>query len=176
MTEVMLPEPVDEAVVNEAIQAEQNTLPPKKANNTIEVFIIIAAIAIIGLFIGLGYNYLHSRSQDNTRKQDLSYIAGLTNSFYSFNHFYPTLDQINSTAFSAFYPNGIDRQKFKDPSGTKDVLVAVPSTEAYAYQVSPAGCNNTTVMCTSYSLTAIMSNGKNYAVTSSPAHSSTGNK
>jgi hypothetical protein len=172
MTEVMLPAPVDEVVVTEAINAEQSAPPPKKSSNTIAVFVIIAVIAIIGLFAGLVYNYLHSKNQDNTRKQDLSYVSGLTENFYSFNHFYPTLEQLNSNAFSAFYPNGIDRQKFKDPSGTKDVLAATSSTEAYAYKVSPAGCNNTTEMCTSFTLTAVM----NYVVTSSPTHSTTGNK
>jgi hypothetical protein len=176
MTEVMLPVPVDEVVVNEAIYAEQLVPTPKKPNKTIALFIIIVFVAAIGLLVGLGYNYFHSRGQDKTRKQDLSYISGLSENFFSLNNFYPTLDQLNSTSFSAFYPNGIDRQKFKDPSGSSVVLVATPSTQSYAYRPSPLGCNNTNLPCKSYMLTAIMSDGKNFVVTSSPINKSNGNK
>jgi hypothetical protein len=176
MTEVMLPQPVDEAAINEAIYAEKTSPTIKKPNKTIAIFIIIVFVAASGLLVGLGYNYFHSRDQDKTRKQDLSYISGLSENFFSLNNYYPTLEQLNSSSFSAFYPNGIDRQKFKDPSGSSSLLVASPNAQAYAYQASPLGCNNTNLPCKSYKLTAIISDGKNFVVTSSPINKSNGNK
>jgi hypothetical protein len=55
---------------------------------------------------------------------------------------------------------GLDAGAFKDPGGANGTLVATPAVHAYAYAVSPTGCDNTgTNLCTSYVLTATLDNG-----------------
>jgi Tfp pilus assembly protein PilE len=135
---------------------------------TITIMIALVIIALLALLAGFIYDYSHNHDQDNTRKQDLTYISSFLNSYYDLNHYYPTLNQINSSSFGAFAPD-LNKSKFKDPSSNVVTLSAAPTTSSYAYKVSPPNCNNTTQACTSYQLVAVLSDGKDYIV-SGPAH------
>ncbi len=127
--------------------------------------VIIAILAILGGYI---YDVVSNHHDDNTRKQDLSYIAGTLNNYYALNQSYPTLSQLNSSTFSAFAPS-LNYVKFKDPSSTSVKLVSNPTASNYAYEVSPANCNNTSIKCSGFKLVATLSNGSQYIVLS-PAH------
>lgn len=164
MVDSILPEPVSDMQAVET-QIETNSRPPR-SNRTLIILLIIILIAFLGLVGGVIYNYVSNRSQDDTRKHDLAYIASQAETFHNFNLFYPTLAQMNSSTSTALNSQGINKAEFKDPSSKSDQLVSEPSPTGYAYIASPAGCNNTTTMCLHFKLVAVLSDNAQYSVVS----------
>jgi Tfp pilus assembly protein PilE len=164
MEDNILPEPVD------GIRAGGDHTyrhdPPQKPKTTFVVLIIIVLVALLSLLAGFTYDYLHTRHQDNVRKQDLTYVASQAETFYNFNHYYPTLAQFNSSAFAALQPQGLNKADFKDPSSSGDKLTSAPSDSSYAYEVSPAHCNNIIIRCAHFQLVATLSNASLYKIDS----------
>lgn len=164
MNETILPEPVED-IDQKVLEHPLNLAPrPLHSYPTLRILFFIIALAIIGMVGAVFFNYYHYSSQDKTRKSDLEYISSLAQDYFNFNNFYPTLEQINSQAFSAFMPNRIDIQKLVDPSGKSDKLSNTPSISAYSYQPLPLYCDNQQIKCTNFKLVAILSNGKKYIV------------
>jgi hypothetical protein len=137
-----------------------------RRNSTFIFLVIFLIVALIGMLSGLTFNYIHAKSQDNLRKADLSYISSKIHDYYKTNNYFPTLNQINSLQFDNNIPGGIDRNKFKDPSGSKEMLLAVSNISGYTYQALPVDCNNSNRLCLSYRLSAVLSNGKAYIINS----------
>ena len=164
----ILPEPVDN---DDIIISSQPVKKPKKKNRnmnkrTMWVLVGLVVVAVLCLLAAFSYDYVHNKDQNNTSKQDLAYISNAINSYHSLNQTYPTLDQINSSTFSAFAPS-IDRSKFMTPGSTSKNLVAEPSAGNYAYQPIPSDCNNVSVSCTGYKLIAVLNDGSEYTISSS---------
>ncbi len=161
----ILPEPVDGDDM--IVSSKPAPIPKKRRSNknTLWFMLSLVIVAVLCLMAAFFYDYAHNRAQDNTRKQDLAYIASIVNDYNNLNRFYPTLAQLNSSTFSAFTPN-IDRAKFSVPDSTSDKLVAYPSDGSYAYQPLPMNCNNVTMNCTSYKLIAVLNDGSEYVVSS----------
>jgi type II secretory pathway pseudopilin PulG len=141
-----------------------------KVKRTMLIMVSLVILALLCLLAGYLYDVAHTRSQDDTRKQDLSYIASAVNDYYKRYHYYPTLNQINSPSFQTIIPT-LDRTKFSDPSSTNELLLALPGGNGYAYEVDPRDCNNgSTSYCTSYKLVAILSSDKEYEVMGVDGH------
>ena len=164
----ILPEPVDnEDIIVSSQPIKIKKTKSKKTTNrtTFWVMIGIVIFAVICLLAAFSYDYVHNKSQDTTRKQDLSYISSEINTYHELNRIYPTLEQINSTTFAAFSTN-LDRSKFTVPDSSSTILVAYPSDSNYAYQPIPSNCNNVTISCTGYKLIAVLNDGSEYTVSS----------
>ncbi|HEY1645148.1 MAG TPA: hypothetical protein VGF75_02065 [Candidatus Saccharimonadales bacterium] len=161
----ILPEPTENPEAPVFVNAKVSKLHSPRTKPTLYILVGLIIIAALCLVAGYTYDFFNTHNQNNTRKQDISYISGVLNGYHDLYHYYPTLNQLNSSTFGALAPS-LDRTKFKDPSESTSLLSSSPASGQYAYETSPLNCNNTTVDCTSYKLIAVLSNDKYYTVTS----------
>jgi hypothetical protein len=157
----ILPEPTDSETPLEDVDGGNKIPKVKHTMFVLTSLIVLAVLSLVGFYI---YNNINNNNQNNIRKQDLRYISNTLNGYYSLYHNYPTLKQINSSTFEVFNPN-LNRSKFSDPASDVKKLFSSPTVNGYAYEVGPKGCNNQALICSSYKLIAILSNGKDYIVT-----------
>jgi hypothetical protein len=101
-------------------------------------------------------------AKDTERQTDINALQSQLEVYFADNGFYPTLAQLNSAAWRAANLKGADINAFKDPDGSAAALASSPTKNIYAYQAAPAGCNDTTIKCQHYTLTATLSTGKTY--------------
>lgn len=101
---------------------------------------------------------------DKEREADIKTIHSQVEAYYAQNGYYPTLANLNDSAFRAANLKGLDVGALKDPAGKASKLVAHSAAGSYAYVVLPASCDNSGGNeCTMYTLTATYTNGKTYA-------------
>lgn len=124
------------------------------------------AKTIIQLLNDLGFGDTYSQAQssakDTERKTDINAILGHLEAYYAESGYYPSLTQLNNPAFRAANMQGLDTEAFKDPAGTGSTLSGAPAAHVYAYQPTPAGCDNIKIQCTGYTLTATLDTGPAY--------------
>ncbi len=109
---------------------------------------LLVVVTIIGLLASAGvvmYNSFLKKSRDERRKLDLSNIRIALEAYKSDNDSYPSrLDDLT--------PNYLDKiptdPKTKDP---------------YSYQPIPSGCDETTTVCTDYTIGALTEGGETTA-------------
>jgi hypothetical protein len=103
-----------------------------------------------------------SGSPDVERKTDINALQGHIEAYWADEGFYPTLANLNDPSWRAANMKGLDIQTFQDPGSTSNSLSSSPAVHVYAYQTLPAKCNNTTIKCTKYTLTATLDGGGTY--------------
>lgn len=104
-------------------------------------------------------------AKDSERQTDILALHGQLEAFYASELKYPTLEQINSTSWRQQYMRGLDDEALRDPDATAMTLYGTPSMGAYAYAATGSGgqvCNNTSVDCVNYTLTATLSDANTY--------------
>ncbi|MBX4190615.1 hypothetical protein KW794_00855 [Candidatus Saccharibacteria bacterium] len=125
------------------------------------------AKTIIELLNDLGFGdifgQVQSSAKDTERKTDINALHGHMEAVYAFNGYYPAFSQVNDQAWRAVNMKGLDDSALQDPEGSAKSLGAKPGVHVYSYEVSPAGCNNTTKLCADYTLTATLDDGSAYA-------------
>lgn len=114
--------------------------------------------------LGFGdiYSGVQSSAKDTERKTDINALHGQAEAYQATNGYYPTLADFNDSARRAQAFPGLDAEALKDPDGSAAKLVAQPATHVYAYEALPSGCDNNTVQCTDYTLTATLDDGTTY--------------
>lgn len=122
---------------------------------------------ILQLLNDLGFGQIYqqgvqSQAKDTERKTDINAMQGHIEAYWADNGYYPTLANLNDPAWRTANAKGLDAEAFKDPDGGSGSLAAAPAPHVYAYQTVPAGCNNTSVQCTGYTLTATLDSGGTY--------------
>lgn len=99
---------------------------------------------------------------DEERKDDFQSLQGQLEAYGVDKRAYPTFANVNDANFRKTAFIGTTDETFKDPEGSSSQMVAAPQAKAYSYAATPAGCNNTTVKCTNYILTATLGDGTPY--------------
>ncbi len=106
-----------------------------------------------------------SAARDTERQTDIKAIHGQVEAYYAQYGKYPTLTDLNDSAWRAANMKGLDENALKDPKGTKSILDPRPSVNVYAYDVSApdkSTCNNATKNCVQYTLTATLESGQTF--------------
>lgn len=101
---------------------------------------------------------------DSVRKRALDNLHNNLASYRAQNGYYPALANINNLSWLSKLSTGAPEMQ-RDPLAPSLSLAGSPAAGIYAYATN-AGCNNVTVACSSYSLTAILSNNQTYVVKS----------
>jgi Tfp pilus assembly protein PilE len=134
-------------------------------NQGVTIIELLVLVVIIGILSGLIYT-THAGialNQRNTRRQnDISDIRDQLEAYYYQNNKYPTLAELNNTAWRQKNMKSMDSSDLQDPSSKSDSLVATPAKDVYAYTVTAASgkaCNDAKVICTQYTLTATLEGG-----------------
>ena len=109
---------------------------------------------------------------DAERKTDLATIHDYLANYFTQNTYYPTFGNLNDPNWVATNLPGINPAVFRDPLGATSQLLAQPKAGNFSYQVATAGtkaCDNNAAaaisqLCSIYSLTTVLSDGKQYSV------------
>jgi len=124
----------------------------------VELLIVIVVIGILATLVITTYNGVQSKARDTKRQTDINAIQGQVEAYNTNAGYYPTLTNLNTPAWRATNLKGLDSSALQDPQGSAQTLVASPAAKSYAYAALPAGCDNVTTNCTSYTLTATLEN------------------
>jgi general secretion pathway protein G len=123
----------------------------------VELLIVIVVIGILATLVIVTFTGIQQRARNTKRQTDINAIASHVEAYFADNGKYPTLANMNDSAFQSASLKGLDPAALKDPKGAAATLVASPAADAYAYQVTDDNgnsCDNTTTDCTKYTLTA----------------------
>ena len=131
----------------------------------VELLIVIVVIGILATLVITTYNGVQSKARDTKRKTDINAIQGQVEAYNTNAGFYPTLANMNDSSFRSTNMKGLDTSALQDPQGSAPTLVSAPAAKSYAYAPAPAGCDNSTTQCTSYTLTATLEGGGTYVKT-----------
>ena len=109
----------------------------------VELLIVIVVIGILAGLVLNTFNGIQQRARDTERKTDVNAIHSQLETYHADNGFYPTTANIADVAWVAANLEGLDAEALNDPS-----------SGTYAYAATTASCNNTTVLCAAYTLSA----------------------
>lgn len=107
-----------------------------------------------------------SSANDTERQTDIKAIHGQIEAYYAQNGYYPSLANMNDSNWRKTNLKGLDNEALRDPKGTTYILVNAPIKNSYSYTVgSLTGkpCDNSTVDCVAYTLTATLDNGTSFS-------------
>lgn len=134
----------------------------------VELLIVIVVIGILAALVIVTYNGIQQKARDTERKTDINALASHLEAYNATAGRYPTLANTNDTAFRATNMKGLPGDALQDPKGAAQTLIASPAANGYAYQVTPAGCDNgANGDCTQYTLTATLEAGGTFVKQSS---------
>lgn len=131
--------------------------------STIELLLVAIVVIVLAGLIAVNYKSVREHNRDTARKSDLTALQAQVEVYQAETGKYPTLAQLNNSAFRKQYFKDFDTNKLRDPSGKSEVLVPTPQAKAFAYQAMPAGCTNTGKnICSGYLITATLEQGGTY--------------
>lgn len=134
----------------------------------VELLIVIVVIGILAALVIVTYNGIQQKARDTERKTDINALASHLEAYNASAGRYPTLVNVNDTAFRAANMKGLPGDALQDPKGAAQTLVDTPAANSYAYVPSPTGCDNAAGGdCVSYVLTATLESGGTFVKQSS---------
>ncbi|HUD05997.1 MAG TPA: prepilin-type N-terminal cleavage/methylation domain-containing protein [Candidatus Saccharimonadales bacterium] len=125
----------------------------------IEILLVAVAVGILISIVLTAYVSVHRNQNNQTRQNDIQAIYQKLEAYYVENSQYPTLADMNNSAWLTKNMPNLNPGDLKDPSGKTEQLVTKPETNAYAYEVTSVDgstCNDKTVICAHYSLVATL--------------------
>ena len=134
----------------------------KKSNKgftIVELLIVIVVIGILALLVITTYSGIQQKARNSKRSADMAAIQTQLEAYYQQTGNYPSLTQMNDSAFLTASLKSLDQNALIDPSNTTQskTLVAAPVARSYSYEVSDASdasCEATPANCAKYTLTA----------------------
>jgi prepilin-type N-terminal cleavage/methylation domain-containing protein len=144
------------------------SLKRKQSGFTIvELLIVIVVIGILAAIVITTFTGVQKKARDADRKSDINALYSQIEVYFAQNGKYPTLANVNSSSFRSSDLKGLQDDALTDPKGSGATLVASPAANAYAYTVTPSGCDNSATDCEGFTLTATLENGGTFVKTGS---------
>lgn len=109
---------------------------------------------------------LSTAANDSERQTDINALDSHIEANYAINGWYPSLAELNDSNWRNTNMSGLAPEAFVDPGASSSSLASKPGTGIYAYQATPATCDNAKVKCTGFTLTATLSSGESYSKSS----------
>ena len=131
----------------------------------IEILIVVLLIGVLLTVLALTYSGIRQREHNNTRISDIKLIQAHLETYYAVAGYYPTLANMNNPAWIQKNLVGIDESTLIDPTSksTVPVFSATPVKGEYTYAPAAADgstvCNDKSVACGSYVLSAALEGG-----------------
>lgn len=141
----------------------------------IELMVVIVILFILAALIALTASGVQSKNRNGDRQTDIDTLRGQLESYYAGTDKYPTLDNLNDSAWRSKNLSRLKDGSIDDPRWNKDVaactkdgkatLAANATANCYSYQVTGSdgsACDNEKVPCAHYTLTATLEGGEKY--------------
>lgn len=131
----------------------------------VEIIVVVLIIGILATILILTYSGIQQRQHNSTRIADIKLIQSNLETEYAQSGVYPTLAEINSTTWRKANFKNLDINSMIDPSNksSSPTFTATPTKNYYSYQVTASNgvspCDNKTVACGKYVLTATLEGG-----------------
>ena len=132
----------------------------------VELLIVIVVIGILAALVVVTYNGIKQKDRDTKRKTDVKVLQGQLEAYWANNAKYPTMTQLNDSAFRSANMKGLDPAVLQDPKGSSQAVCASTSSSCYGYAATPSGCDNSTTDCDNYTLTATLESGGTFSIRS----------
>jgi prepilin-type N-terminal cleavage/methylation domain-containing protein len=145
----------------------------------IELLILIVIVGILGTLVATTYSGIQTKNRNNQRQTSIKQVQSELEAYYAQNSMYPTLTQLNDSAWLTKNMKDLKTSDLQDPSwgknvkacttGDKSILIATTAAKCYTYQVTgpdAATCDNAKVTCAQYTLTAMLEGGEKYVKSS----------
>jgi prepilin-type N-terminal cleavage/methylation domain-containing protein len=123
----------------------------------VELLIVIVVIGILAALVITTFTGIQQKARDTERTTDIKALHGQVEAFYAQKGFYPSLTDLNGSAWRTANMKGLDGEALKDPKGSAQTLVATPAANSYAYAVTNAAgttCEADDTTCAKYTLTS----------------------
>ena len=131
----------------------------------VELLIVIVVIGILAGLVITTFTGIQQKARNTERQTDIKAIQALLEAYNAQSGYYPTLANMNDSAFRSANLKGLDGDALADPKvpGTQ-ALVATPAANAYSYQVfqsdGTTACTNAAgAECAVWTLTATYEGG-----------------
>jgi len=148
----------------------------------LELIVLIVVAGVLGTLVALTYSGVQAKNHNLSRKSDINIIESKLEIYYAQNNSseYPSLADLNNPTWRTKNMPALASGSIKDPrwsaaakactnSSGQPTFASKPTADCYAYQVTSAtgmSCNNTTVICVHYTLTALLEGGGTYVQSS----------
>ena len=132
--------------------------------SAIELVLLTVIIIILASILVSAYSGIKIRERNNTRIADIRQLQQNLEIFYAQSGFYPSLAEMNSLSWTSKNIKQVPTSDLIDPNSKTSIQLFTPlSTKInYGYSVSAsngAECNNQSVACNQYVLTASLEGG-----------------
>lgn len=134
----------------------------------VELLIVIIIIGILAGLIVTTFTDFRQKERNKERQKDVKSLQVGIEGYFNQNGKYPTLTDLNDTAWRIKNIKALEADDLKDPTSTSDKLVAAPAAGAYSYDVKAEDdtlCDNATKDCAKYTLTATYEGGEKFEKT-----------
>ena len=132
----------------------------------VELLIVIVVIGILAALVITTFTGIQQKARNTERTTDVKALHGQVEAYYAQNGRYPTLANLNDSAWRGTNMKGLDQEALKDPKGAGYTLASTAGANTYSYDVQKAGggaCDNSTNDCATYTITATLEGGGTYA-------------
>jgi prepilin-type N-terminal cleavage/methylation domain-containing protein len=150
-----------------------------KAFTIIEMLVAILILCILSALIALTASGVQANNRNGDRQKDIDNLRTHLEGYYAGTDKYPTLGNLNSSAWRAKNLPNLKAGSLDDPRWNQDtlactqsgepVLASLPSASCYSYQVTAndgSVCDNQRLPCAHYTLTALLEGGGKYVKSS----------
>jgi len=138
----------------------------KRGFTIVELLIVIVVIGILATLVISTFTGIQQKARDTKRKAHISAIGGQIEAYNAQNGNYPTLANMNTSAWLSANMKGLDQTSLIDPRSASQTMADNPAPDVYAYHVRAAdgttACDNVTTQCAKYTLTATLEAGGTY--------------
>lgn len=134
----------------------------------VEIIVVVLVIGILSTILILTANGIDAKQDNNQRINSIKLISAKLETIFALNGNYPTLSNINDPSWRQIYFKNVDPNTLRDPGDNSliPMFAPVPTKNRYAYQPLSANnstCDNKTVACVQYILTATLTGGGTYS-------------
>lgn len=147
----------------------------EKGFTIIELLVVVVVIGFLGTLVATTFTDIQTKRRDDERKSDITLLQAQVEKYFVAKTKYPSLSEFNNPNWRATNTKGLEENTLKDPrwnsttkcydtKGTVGMSLDTKSN-CYVYQVKAANdgnCNNTSIECTKYSLSATLESGEIY--------------
>ena len=131
----------------------------------VELLIVIVVIGILAALVITTSTGSQAKGRNANRQSDLNSVQTHLEAYFAQNGHYPSLADMNNTAWVTGNLKGLDLGALKDPEGSSQALVSGPASKVYSYEVANSGgtsCESDDTTCVTYTLTATLEGGGTY--------------